>query len=121
MITLKAVLVTADDTLRGELEPLTDFRLIQACAALNARQRLPWATSATSDRHHRTGSQTRAVAAADPIREISAAGRSVGGLEGLHDCLRDATAVGDLVAILPGPRPDRGGLHTVERVSRVRG
>ena len=34
MITLKATLVTASDELRAELEPLTDFRLIQACAAL---------------------------------------------------------------------------------------
>jgi transposase len=36
MITLKATLVTAPDELRGELEPLTDFKLIQACAALDA-------------------------------------------------------------------------------------
>lgn len=34
MITLKATLVTADDKLRGALEPLTDHRLIEACAAL---------------------------------------------------------------------------------------
>jgi transposase len=34
MITLKATLVTASDALRAELEPLSDFRLIQACAAL---------------------------------------------------------------------------------------
>lgn len=34
MITLKATLVTADDELRGALEPLTDHRLIEACAAL---------------------------------------------------------------------------------------
>ncbi|MEX5638097.1 IS110 family transposase, partial [Parafrankia sp. FMc2] len=34
MITLKATLVTADDELRGVLEPLTDHRLIEACAAL---------------------------------------------------------------------------------------
>jgi transposase len=32
IITLKAVLVTASDELRGELEPLTDHRLITACA-----------------------------------------------------------------------------------------
>jgi transposase len=36
MITLKATLVTAPDDLRSELEPLTDFKLIQACAALDA-------------------------------------------------------------------------------------
>jgi transposase len=36
MITLKATLVTASDALRAELEPLTDFRLIEACAALPA-------------------------------------------------------------------------------------
>jgi transposase len=36
IITLKATLVTASDTLRAELEPLSDFRLIQACAALQA-------------------------------------------------------------------------------------
>ena len=34
MITLKATLVTAGDQLRAELEPLTDYRLIEACAAL---------------------------------------------------------------------------------------
>ena len=34
MITLKATLVTAPDELRAGLEPLTDFRLVQACAAL---------------------------------------------------------------------------------------
>ena len=33
MITLKATLVTASDELRAELEPLTDFKLITACAA----------------------------------------------------------------------------------------
>lgn len=36
MITLKATLVTATDDLRGELESLTDFKLIQACATLDA-------------------------------------------------------------------------------------
>ena len=35
IITLKATLVTASDELRSELEPLTDFRLINACAALD--------------------------------------------------------------------------------------
>ena len=34
MLTLKSILVTADDAWRAELEPLTDFRLIQACADL---------------------------------------------------------------------------------------
>jgi transposase len=34
MITLKATLVTATEDLRGELEPLTDYQLITACAAL---------------------------------------------------------------------------------------
>ena len=34
MITLKATLVTASDTLRAELEPCTDFALVTACAAL---------------------------------------------------------------------------------------
>lgn len=33
MITLKATPVTASDELRAELEPLTDFKLITACAA----------------------------------------------------------------------------------------
>lgn len=37
MITLKATLVTAPDELRRELEPLSNFKLIQACAALDAR------------------------------------------------------------------------------------
>jgi len=36
MITLKATLVTAGDELRAELEPLTDFKLIEACAALTS-------------------------------------------------------------------------------------
>lgn len=36
MITLKATLVTADDQLRAELEPLTDYKLIEACAALDS-------------------------------------------------------------------------------------
>ncbi len=36
MIALKATLVTASDELRGELEPLTDFKLIQQCAALKS-------------------------------------------------------------------------------------
>jgi transposase len=36
MITLKATLVTASDALRAELEPLTDFRLIEGCAALES-------------------------------------------------------------------------------------
>jgi transposase len=35
MIALKATLVTATEDLRGELEPLTDYRLITACAALD--------------------------------------------------------------------------------------
>jgi transposase len=35
MITLKATLVTASHELRSELEPLTDFKLVQACAALD--------------------------------------------------------------------------------------
>ncbi|MEO5840355.1 MAG: transposase [Acidimicrobiales bacterium] len=34
MITLKAVLVTAPDALREQLEPLTDYRLVSTCAAL---------------------------------------------------------------------------------------
>jgi transposase len=35
MISLKATLVTAPDELRIQLEPLTNFKLIQACAALD--------------------------------------------------------------------------------------
>jgi transposase len=35
MITLKAVLVTASDDLRSRLEPLSDFKLVAACAALD--------------------------------------------------------------------------------------
>lgn len=35
IITLKAVLVTASDKLRAELEPLTDHKLVSACAALS--------------------------------------------------------------------------------------
>ena len=40
MITLKATLVTASADLRGELEPLSDFKLITACAALEAGERI---------------------------------------------------------------------------------
>jgi transposase len=36
MIALKATLVTADDELRAQLEPLTDAKLIQGCAALDS-------------------------------------------------------------------------------------
>ena len=36
MITLKATLVTASDELRAQLEPLTNFKLITACAAFEA-------------------------------------------------------------------------------------
>jgi transposase len=35
IITLKAVLVTAPQELRDELEPLTDFKLVTACADLD--------------------------------------------------------------------------------------
>ncbi len=34
LITLKAIIVTASDELRGQLEPLTNFKLVTACAAL---------------------------------------------------------------------------------------
>ena len=37
MITLKATLVTAGDELRAELEPLTDFKLVAACAELESQ------------------------------------------------------------------------------------
>jgi transposase len=40
MITLKATLVTAAADLRAELEPLSDFKLITACAALEAGERI---------------------------------------------------------------------------------
>jgi transposase len=40
MITLKATLVTADAELRAEREPLTDHKLILACAALGSGQDL---------------------------------------------------------------------------------
>ena len=40
IITLKATLVTASADLRGELEPLSDFKLITACAALEAGERI---------------------------------------------------------------------------------
>ncbi len=36
MITMKATLVTAGDQLRAELEPLTDHKLVLACAALDS-------------------------------------------------------------------------------------
>lgn len=36
IITLKATLVTASDDLRADLEPLSDFKLMRACAALDS-------------------------------------------------------------------------------------
>ena len=36
IITLKSVLVTASDELRASIEPLTDYKLVTACAALNS-------------------------------------------------------------------------------------
>lgn len=47
MITLKAVLVTADDELRAALEPLSDFRLVVACSDLGgqAKPDMPAAAS----------------------------------------------------------------------------
>ncbi len=41
MIALKATLVTAADDLRAQLEPLTDHKLIHACAALDPAADLP--------------------------------------------------------------------------------
>ena len=38
LVTLKAVLVTASDELRGRLEPLTDHKLVIACAALEIHE-----------------------------------------------------------------------------------
>lgn len=49
IITLKATLVTASDALRAELEPLTDFHLIQACAALQSQGNI--ADPAVAARH----------------------------------------------------------------------
>jgi len=46
MITLKATLVTASDQLRAELEPLTDHKLILACAALTSAAGLADPTAA---------------------------------------------------------------------------
>jgi len=40
MIALKATLVTANDELRAELEPLTDYKLVLACAAFKAESDL---------------------------------------------------------------------------------
>ena len=40
MIALKATLVTGDDELRAELEHLTNFKLIEACAALTPEEPL---------------------------------------------------------------------------------
>ncbi len=49
IITLKAVLVTSVAELRAELEPLSDFKLITACAALDASG--PMGDPATAMRH----------------------------------------------------------------------
>jgi transposase len=49
LITLKATLVTAADALRAELEPLTELRLVQACATLNLGD--DFADAATAMRH----------------------------------------------------------------------
>lgn len=40
MITLKATLVTASDELRAELEPLTDYKLVTACSALDVGENM---------------------------------------------------------------------------------
>jgi len=71
----------------------------------------------------------RSVAAGDlPVAVLVRSGRSegsgpllvslgsVGGVEGLDHGLGDAAAVGDLVAVLPGPGSDRRGLLAVERL-----
>lgn len=49
IITLKATLVTASDELRAELEPLTDFQLVEACAALEVSDDM--ANPSTAMRH----------------------------------------------------------------------
>lgn len=56
MIALKATLVTAADELRAELEPLTNFKLISACAALPQGEDL---TDPASAMRHVLGSLAR--------------------------------------------------------------
>ncbi len=56
MITLKATLVTATDELRAELEPLTDHKLIEACAALPSRS---WRAAPDAAMSHVLGSLAR--------------------------------------------------------------
>jgi transposase len=56
MIALKATLVTANDELRAELEPLTDYKLVEACAALASERSLADPDTAM---HHVLGSLAR--------------------------------------------------------------
>jgi transposase len=56
MITLKATLVTASDELRGELEPLSDFKLIIACTAFEVADELATPDAAM---HHLLASLAR--------------------------------------------------------------
>lgn len=56
MITLKATLVTASDRLREQLEPLTDYRLITACAAFSEATEL---VNADAAMRHTLGSLAR--------------------------------------------------------------
>ena len=67
MITLKATLVTASDALRAELEPLSDFRLIQACAALQADGNI--ADPSVAMRHVLRALAQRWLALHDEIKE----------------------------------------------------
>lgn len=56
MIALKATLVTASDSLRAELEPLTDYQLIQACSVLPSAG---WLSDPDAAMHHVLGSLAR--------------------------------------------------------------
>jgi len=56
MIALKATLVTASDQLRAELEPLTDHKLIEACAALPSAG---WLAAPDTAMRHVLGSLAR--------------------------------------------------------------
>lgn len=56
MVTLKATLVTASDELRSELEPLTDFTLVTACARFES---VPDLSDPTAAMRHVLGSLAR--------------------------------------------------------------
>lgn len=69
MITLKTVLVTAGDELRGVLEPLTNFKLITACSQLDTAGDI--ADPGVACRRTLAGLAVRWIALHDEIKALS--------------------------------------------------